>query len=355
MRASPGLAPNAEPWFFSEVNQSTCAPPTGSTRATAIANAINHLRAGDVLLLEMQTSISLFPSLGSALVPAELDYRVWNLTRTATHSGIVVVAAAGNGVVNLDRTDVDALNLWRARNDSGAIIVGAGSPDTNHDRFFFYGAFGSRVDVQGWGSRVFSLGYGNFANLAPGDPDGKQTYTDTFNGTSSATAVVSGAVAGLQSLRWQNQLPLYNSVQMRNLLKNTGWAQGTYLSGNIGPFPNVAKAILQLGIGANDCNANGIPDECESFVDCNYNGVPDSCDISGRTSCDLDADGVPDECQTSFAKGACCLSATEGDCIVTTQCGCDNAYGNFVGVGARCSTINCLIIPMLVQPGGPDP
>ena len=51
--------------------------------------------------------------------------------------------------------------------------------------------------------------------------------------------------------------------------------------------------------GLQDCNANGIPDECEatSVTDCNGNGVPDACDITSGTSTDCDENGVPDECQ----------------------------------------------------------
>jgi len=43
-----------------------------------------------------------------------------------------------------------------------------------------------------------------------------------------------------------------------------------------------------------DCNANGIPDECDE--DCNDNGFPDDCDIANGTSLDLNNNGIPDEC-----------------------------------------------------------
>ena len=44
-----------------------------------------------------------------------------------------------------------------------------------------------------------------------------------------------------------------------------------------------------------DCDANGIPDECES--DCNTNGIADACDITAGTSLDQNHNGVPDECE----------------------------------------------------------
>ena len=43
----------------------------------------------------------------------------------------------------------------------------------------------------------------------------------------------------------------------------------------------------------NDCNGNGVPDECD---DCNSNGVPDVDDIALGTSEDCNANCVPDEC-----------------------------------------------------------
>ncbi len=62
-----------------------------------------------------------------------------------------------------------------------------------------------------------------------------------------------------------------------------------------------------------DCNGNGIPDECEIDVnstapggpfyctsscdpDCNNNGGLDACDISSGSSADRNANGIPDEC-----------------------------------------------------------
>lgn len=63
-----------------------------------------------------------------------------------------------------------------------------------------------------------------------------------------------------------------------------------------------------------DCNSNGIPDECEADCngngnpddcdidegeseDCNLNGVPDECDIASGDSSDVNGNGVPDECE----------------------------------------------------------
>lgn len=48
---------------------------------------------------------------------------------------------------------------------------------------------------------------------------------------------------------------------------------------------------------SNDCDANGVPDECEPNADCNSNGLQDICDIANGTSDDCNFDRVPDECQ----------------------------------------------------------
>ena len=66
-----------------------------------------------------------------------------------------------------------------------------------------------------------------------------------------------------------------------------------------------------------DCNENGVPDECET--DCNSNGVPDDCDISSGTSADCNQNGVPDECDIASSASDDCNSngipdECEGDC-----------------------------------------
>jgi hypothetical protein len=46
---------------------------------------------------------------------------------------------------------------------------------------------------------------------------------------------------------------------------------------------------------SDDCDRNGIPDECQ--VDCDCNGFPDSCDIAAGRAGDCDADGIADACE----------------------------------------------------------
>lgn len=50
---------------------------------------------------------------------------------------------------------------------------------------------------------------------------------------------------------------------------------------------------------SNDCNINGMSDECEP--DCNFNGIPDDCDIVSGFSSDCNLNGKPDECEVGRA------------------------------------------------------
>ena len=86
----------------------------------------------------------------------------------------------------------------------------------------------------------------------------------------------------------------------------------TGLDGDLGVIDDV---LIEGASGPlpNDCNGNGIPDECDiatedggycpcdgcptvCSADCQPNGVPDECDIAEGTSQDDDQDGIPQEC-----------------------------------------------------------
>jgi len=94
--------------------------------------------------------------------------------------------------------------------------------------------------------------------------------------------MVTGVVVALQSLRVNYDPPTPEPAlapltpqQMRLLLRDpaNGWPQGDYdpnspdpiMHKRIGPFPDMGKLILQLGIGAVDSSVplNGVPDLCE--------------------------------------------------------------------------------------------
>lgn len=201
----------------------------GYDRANAVTKAIQSSVAGDVIIYEMQT----VGNGGSTYVPAEYNSLIWTLTKAATDSGIIIVAAAGNGNQNLD----DAYYApYMNRGNSGAIIVGAGTPNVSHNKMSF-STYGSRVDVQAWGGSVRTTGYGDYSQIGG---DFNQNYTN-FSGTSSATPIVTACVVALQSYYYSQTSSYMTPSQMRQLLIDTGIAQGT--GGHIGPIPNMQAAI----------------------------------------------------------------------------------------------------------------
>ncbi|WP_430827365.1 S8 family peptidase [Chryseobacterium indologenes] len=206
----------------------------GYNRAAAVSRSINASQAGDIILYEMQTG-----GKDGQYCPAEYDKVIWDLTKAATDSGIIILAAAGNGNQNLDDPFYAS---YMSRGNSGAIIVGAGSPNTTHSKLSF-STYGNRVDVQGWGSSVLAAGYGSYAKY---DNDNNRTY-NYFSGTSSATPTVASAAVLIQSYYRQTTGQYLSPAAMKNLLISTGIPQGgTVANQKIGPLPNVKNAILQL-------------------------------------------------------------------------------------------------------------
>jgi hypothetical protein len=220
-----GMTPGSTLAVYSELTEES-----GPRRTAAIIAAAADSAVGDVVLFELQM---IEPVLGN-YVPAEVEESVWMATRVATDAGVVVVAAAGNGAIDLDAPE---LTYYRNRGDSGAIIVGAGRPDTHE--ILDFSTFGLRVDVQGWGEGVFTTGYGNYEQY--GD-DTNQSYTATFAGTSSASPIVAAAAALVQHAVQEAGLEPLTSAQMRTVLRGTGLPQQG-AGGNIGPLPQVPAAI----------------------------------------------------------------------------------------------------------------
>lgn len=213
----------------------------GYNRTRAIAQAIGNSQAGDIIVFEMQTYGFEGSDSNPKFVPAEYNSLVWDLTKVATDAGIIVVAAAGNGSQNLDSSDyLDYIN----RGNSGAILVGAGTATTSHNRKSF-STYGSRVDVQGWGENVYTTGYITLSSLGS---DFNQTYTSGFSGTSSATIVVASCVTVLQSYYFDKTGSYLSPDEMNQILKITGIAQGTSVAGHIGPLPDMQAAMLYIDV-----------------------------------------------------------------------------------------------------------
>jgi subtilisin family serine protease len=227
--------------------------------AGAIAAAAAALDPGDVILIELHARGG--PD-NKYLAMQHWD-PIFAAIRAAVAQGVVVVEAAGNGDENFDRPEYAGSGLQK---DSGAIVVGAGVPPTNYfDAYDAFGMFpiysrigaprsriwfsnyGRIVDVQGWGWHVTTLAYGD----AQGGADEKRWYTHRFSGTSSASPIVTGAVACLQGYAKANIGRVLTPSEVRDILKATGTPQAddaprAPLAQRIGPQPNLAKAVLEV-------------------------------------------------------------------------------------------------------------
>jgi len=216
--------------------------------AAAINGAAARLKAGDVILIELQAT-----GPNGKFVAMQYWDDVFSAIVAATERGITVVEAAGNGNEDFDLPVFTGSGLQR---HSGAIVVGAGIPPTHYfDHFNAYGDIGvprSRiwfsnhgkiVDVQAWGYHVTTLGYGD----AQGGPSEDRWYTHRFSGTSSASPIVTGAVAALQGVARQRHGQPLTPAQVRKLLMRWSTPQvagpGVPVTQRIGGLPNLAVAV----------------------------------------------------------------------------------------------------------------
>jgi hypothetical protein len=192
----------------------------------ALAAAVAAMTVGQIMLIELQVNY----------LPEEtLDDRL-DVIRLASARGITVVEAAGNGnsdldawttpggLHRLDRTSPDFV-------DSGAIMVGASVSTVPHNRWWASN-FGSRIDCFAWGENVTSTGYGDLDN---GGGNADRWYTDTFQGTSSASPIIVAAAALVQSNYQAAAGTVLSPMQLRAILANpaTGTAQGGGVAGEL--------------------------------------------------------------------------------------------------------------------------
>ena len=249
---------------------------TGQTTATAIRQAADLSSPGDIILLEAHRpgpqSSTPFTTNPEQLgyIPIEWWPDDYAAIVYAVHKGIIVVGAAGNGAVSLDDPIYDVnpvafesfgpFPAWwrnplrRKELDSGGILVGAGAPPSgafgpDRSRLTFSN-FGLAVDAQGWGRGVVSTGYG--------DLQGPRFfediwYTGDFNGTSSASPIVVGALACIQgTIKAMGGQPI-SPLEARQLLRGTGSEQeqrpGESAPELIGKRPDLRQLLPAVGIG----------------------------------------------------------------------------------------------------------
>lgn len=195
--------------------------------------AVDHLAAGDVWLIELQ----MYPP-GRQATPMEYLQVNYDVIWTGVWArDVICIEAGANGSQNLDDPSWGGI-FNRSIRDSGAIMVAAGTPSGLVAESFTN--YGSRMDVHAWGSSIVTTGYGDLYNGGT-----LQTrYTGSFNGTSGASPMVAGSALCLEGIaRAAFGSPL-TPVQIRSALRDTGTPQqGTRL---IGPRPNLGAAAARI-------------------------------------------------------------------------------------------------------------
>lgn len=215
----------------------------------AIITAADTLQPGDLILIELHAP---GPHYNFQTRPDQLGYvceEYWqdnfDAIQYAWAKGIIVIEAGGNGAEDFDDTEIYGSLFDTTHRNSHAIIVGAGAEaasafDLQKKDFSNYG---ERVNLQGYGSGVYTTGYGG---LFDGGGDEDQYYTASFSGTSSASPIVTGAAACLQGYYKATYGTPLTSDQIRDILVPTGTPQlgDTFL--HIGPRPDLLTAISIL-------------------------------------------------------------------------------------------------------------
>ncbi|MBD3299411.1 MAG: S8 family serine peptidase, partial [candidate division Zixibacteria bacterium] len=224
--------------------------PVNITVAAAISDAIPYLEPGDIILIEQHAPGPRYgyewrdDQLG--YMPMEFFQAEFDAMLNAYAAGIIVCEAAGNGEEDLDDTLYTPLFDTSFRH-SHAIMCGAGNPPVGgvaQDRSKLdFSNWGERVNLQGYGVRVYTLGYGDLYDGGSED----SWYTDSFSGTSSASPIVTGAVASLSGI-FQNMFgTLLDADSALVLLESTGSPQtNPNLIYHIGPRPNLHAALDPL-------------------------------------------------------------------------------------------------------------
>ncbi len=240
-----GITPEAQGYVISQYR-----PDGILNMADAILAAIGHLQHGDILLLEAQV----MDSTGKGnLWPVETQDAIWQVIRLATALGIIVVEAAGNGNLNsVEGNDLDLFQLNGkkildsedpAYKDSGAIMVAASTMSAPHRRLG-YSNYGRRINCFAGGENILTAG------SHPGNSGcAINTYTSRFGGTSGATAIITGAVISIQSIKEANHQTRFSPTEMRRLVSDG--AMGTESSNKratdkIGVMPDLKKIINQV-------------------------------------------------------------------------------------------------------------
>jgi hypothetical protein len=210
-----------------------------SWMANNLYNMIPFLKAGDVVQMGLQTYGGEITGTckTECYVPVEYDQSYFDIIKALTDKGVYVIAAAGNGDINLDHSAFKG-KFDVSQRDSGSILAGAVCAKNGKKADF--STYGSRVTSAGWGCwDVVSTGYGDLRATK------NEEYTATFAGTSSANPLVAGVVASLSGIAKANDITV-TPYQMRQILQETGTVLAAGDSSKIGTLPDMQQAVARI-------------------------------------------------------------------------------------------------------------
>ncbi len=215
----------------------------------AIDTAAASIDPGDIILIELQDA---GPN-GGNYVPVEYYQDAFDAISTASANGRIVVEAAGNGHQDLDDSYWYGQLFDPDYRHSGAIMVGAGTPSTHWPES--YTNYGQRLDLQGWGSEIYTLGYGDLYS----EGDTAHWYTADFGGTSGASPIVVGSVAALRGACQHAYGDILTRDEIVDILQVHGTPQGNP-SKHIGPLPDLRASLeSQLAVFTADTRLGNVP------------------------------------------------------------------------------------------------
>lgn len=278
-----GLTPDAELRVVSDTIQDPALPPLTPLKRllTAIVLATDALDRGDLILIERHAEGPNHAggvgqsALATGWVPVEYTDAEFYCIRQATALGIHVIEPAGNGFQDLDETDPasggdptypSVFDL--ASRDSGAVMVsGVDHYVEPPDTFTAAGQFmnvGRRVDAYSHGVAVASLGTYRFLYPLPVGCPGPmlfpalwyctaatRAYTRAYQGTSSASAIVTGAAALLEEAHETLYGEALRPHELRSIFRTSGRALPSTIVGStkVGREPRLSTQLDLLEMG----------------------------------------------------------------------------------------------------------
>ncbi|PSS51561.1 S8 family serine peptidase [Pseudomonas sp. BBP2017] len=223
-----------------------------ASRVRTTKDLLRHVEPGDIVAINRQSANV---NVLTTYLPSIHERYWWDMTKTLTERGAVVVFAACNGSTVSDAGKGTVLgygvNLsqWRYFDDHGdadAIVVGACHSWDGKPHQYSNFSYPYRM-LNAWGDSVATLGYENDRLQDKSGDD--RDYTSSYGGTSSATPLVTGALTLIQSYAMEQHHVYLNADQMHLLVMQAGYRDAVLPYSDVLPMgarPNVHAALILL-------------------------------------------------------------------------------------------------------------